>query len=51
MPPYFTHSTSVPQHPKSKIVFIDYLKVLLTALVIVHHALVTYGAPQRLVLF
>ncbi|MCF2501843.1 acyltransferase [Dyadobacter sp. CY107] len=35
----------IPDHPKSKIVYIDYLKVLLTALVIAHHAFVTYGAP------
>lgn len=45
MPPSFTQPTSVQQDPKSKIVFIDYLKVVLTALVIIHHALVTYGAP------
>jgi hypothetical protein len=51
MLPPLSHSASESQHPKIKIVFIDYLKVLLTALVIVHHALVTYGAPQRLVLF
>jgi hypothetical protein len=38
-------SALVPEHPKSKIVYIDHLKVLLTAVVIVHHALVTYGAP------
>ncbi|MCF0051847.1 acyltransferase [Dyadobacter sp. LJ53] len=38
-------SALVPDHPKSKIVYIDYLKVLLTALVIAHHAFVTYGAP------
>lgn len=30
---------------KSKIAYIDYLKVILTILVIVHHAAVTYGAP------
>ncbi|TDE15241.1 acyltransferase family protein [Dyadobacter psychrotolerans] len=33
------------QNNEGKIVYIDNLKVLLTALVIVHHALVTYGAP------
>ncbi|MBE9585503.1 acyltransferase [Mucilaginibacter sp. JRF] len=30
---------------KSKLTYIDNVKVLLTALVIIHHALVTYGAP------
>ena len=40
-----TQPASALQHPKSKILYIDYLKVLLTALVIIHHALVTYGAP------
>ncbi|WP_170916684.1 acyltransferase family protein [Dyadobacter psychrophilus] len=35
----------IPDHPGSKIVYIDYLKVLLTALVVAHHAFVTYGAP------
>ena len=45
MPPSFTQSASVSKEPKSKILYIDHLKVLLTALVIVHHALVTYGAP------
>ncbi|MCF2491038.1 acyltransferase [Dyadobacter sp. CY347] len=38
-------SALIPDHPGSKIVYIDYLKVLLTALVIAHHAFVTYGAP------
>jgi hypothetical protein len=36
---------SVLPEPEGKIVYIDHLKVLLTALVIIHHALVTYGAP------
>ncbi|MCE7063170.1 acyltransferase [Dyadobacter sp. CY343] len=40
-----TQSALIPEHPKGKIVYIDNLKVLLTAVVIVHHALVTYGAP------
>ncbi|MCE6991197.1 acyltransferase [Dyadobacter sp. CY323] len=40
-----TPSALVPEHPGGKIVYIDHLKVLLTAVVIVHHALVTYGAP------
>jgi surface polysaccharide O-acyltransferase-like enzyme len=31
--------------PSNKIHYIDHLKVVLTALVILHHALVTYGAP------
>ncbi|MCE7066935.1 acyltransferase [Dyadobacter sp. CY326] len=38
-------SAKVSEQPQSKIVYIDYLKVLLTALVILHHAFVTYGAP------
>ncbi|MPR36720.1 acyltransferase family protein [Salmonirosea aquatica] len=45
MPPRFTDSSLPPQHSESKIIYIDHLKVLLTALVIIHHALVTYGAP------
>ena len=45
MPYSSTQPASEPQQLKSKILYIDYLKVLLTALVIVHHALVTYGAP------
>ena len=31
--------------PKSKINYIDHLKVVLTVLVILHHAFITYGAP------
>ena len=31
--------------PKNKINFIDHLKVVLTVLVILHHAFITYGAP------
>ena len=45
MSPSLTQSASAAQQPKSKILYIDHLKVLLTALVIIHHALVTYGAP------
>ncbi|WP_031529912.1 acyltransferase family protein [Dyadobacter crusticola] len=40
-----TQSALISESPKSKILYIDNLKVLLTAVVIVHHALVTYGAP------
>ncbi|RFZ90129.1 acyltransferase [Mucilaginibacter conchicola] len=32
-------------HSKPKIVYIDNIKVVLTALVVMHHAFVTYGAP------
>ncbi|MCE7072268.1 acyltransferase [Dyadobacter sp. CY327] len=45
MSPQTTSSALIPDHPKGKIVYIDYLKVLLTALVVAHHAFVTYGAP------
>jgi surface polysaccharide O-acyltransferase-like enzyme len=45
MHPSFSQSASAGQYPNSKVLYIDHLKVLLTALVIVHHALVTYGAP------
>jgi hypothetical protein len=38
-------TTLIPDHPKTKVVYIDHIKVGLTALVIIHHALVTYGAP------
>lgn len=31
--------------PTNKIHYIDHLKVVLTALVVLHHAFVTYGAP------
>lgn len=31
--------------PKAKINYIDHLKVVLTVLVILHHTLITYGAP------
>lgn len=31
--------------PKSKINFIDHLKVVLTILVVLHHSAITYGAP------
>lgn len=36
---------NVQNQPKSKVVYIDNLKVMLTALVILHHACVTYGGP------
>ncbi len=32
------------QKPQSKIVYIDQLKVILTALVVLHHSFITYGA-------
>jgi surface polysaccharide O-acyltransferase-like enzyme len=32
-------------HSKNKIVYIDHLKVGLTMLVVVHHAVITYGGP------
>ncbi|RWY47218.1 acyltransferase family protein [Mucilaginibacter gilvus] len=40
-----TPSAIIPEHPKEKIVYIHHLKVVLTALVILHHATITYGAP------
>lgn len=40
-PPAVTRSVQ----PKEKIVYIDHLKVVLTVLVIMHHAFITYGAP------
>ena len=33
------------QKPQNKIVYIDRLKVILTALVVLHHSFITYGAP------
>lgn len=36
---------TLQNQPKSKVVYIDNLKVMLTALVILHHACVTYGGP------
>ncbi|SEI41360.1 Acyltransferase family protein [Dyadobacter koreensis] len=41
----FTQSASTDPPLRGKLLYIDHLKVLLTALVIIHHALVTYGAP------
>jgi surface polysaccharide O-acyltransferase-like enzyme len=38
-------TTLVPQASKSKIVYIDHFKVIMTALVILHHTFITYGAP------
>lgn len=35
----------VPVQPKSKIVYIDRIKVILTILVVLHHSFITYGAP------
>jgi surface polysaccharide O-acyltransferase-like enzyme len=40
-----TKSAITPEHAKGKIVYIDHLKVVLTVLVILHHAAITYGAP------
>jgi surface polysaccharide O-acyltransferase-like enzyme len=40
-----TSSAITPEQPKGKIVYIDHLKVVLTVLVIMHHAFITYGAP------
>jgi hypothetical protein len=40
-----TKSAITPEHPKGKIVYIDHLKIVLTILVILHHAAITYGAP------
>ncbi len=40
--PVHITSRSVPQ---GKLVYIDHIRVLLTALVIIHHTFVTYGAP------
>ncbi|TFF40660.1 acyltransferase family protein [Mucilaginibacter psychrotolerans] len=40
-----THSANTPEQSKGKILYIDHLKVVLTVLVILHHACVTYGAP------
>ncbi|OOQ60037.1 acyltransferase family protein [Mucilaginibacter pedocola] len=34
-----------PENTSGKIVYIDHLKVVLTVLVILHHAFITYGAP------
>jgi surface polysaccharide O-acyltransferase-like enzyme len=38
-------TATTPQQSKGKILYIDHLKVVLTVLVIMHHACVTYGAP------
>ncbi|TLV02116.1 acyltransferase family protein [Dyadobacter luticola] len=38
-------SDALKIEPKPKIVYIDHLRVALTALVVLHHAAVTYGAP------
>ena len=42
-------STAAPsaiiEKPKNKIVYIDRIKVILTALVVLHHCFVAYGAP------
>ncbi|MEO7213959.1 acyltransferase [Mucilaginibacter sp.] len=40
-----TKSDITPEHSKGKIIYIDHLKVVLTVLVILHHAAITYGAP------
>ncbi|MFI5161767.1 MAG: acyltransferase family protein [Sphingobacteriales bacterium] len=36
--------SAIIEKPKSKIVYIDWLKVILIALVVLHHSFVTYGA-------
>lgn len=38
-------SAIIPEQPKGKIVYIDHLKVVLTILVVLHHSVITYGAP------
>ncbi|RFZ85964.1 acyltransferase [Mucilaginibacter terrenus] len=40
-----TEPAIVPEHSTGKIVYIDHLKVVLAALVILHHTFITYGAP------
>jgi surface polysaccharide O-acyltransferase-like enzyme len=37
--------SAIVEKPKNKIVYIDRLKVILTALVVLHHSFITYGAP------
>src|SRR5579872_3921373 len=37
--------SAIIEKPKNKIVYIDRLKVILTALVVLHHSFITYGAP------
>jgi surface polysaccharide O-acyltransferase-like enzyme len=44
MPTLDTSSALIPAQSK-KIFYIDHLKVVLTILVVLHHAFVTYGAP------
>ncbi|MBE9463473.1 acyltransferase family protein [Dyadobacter subterraneus] len=39
------NTSSEPSPPVGKILYIDHLKVLLTGLVVLHHACVTYGGP------
>jgi len=38
-------TSAIIEKPKSKIVYIDRLKVILTGLVVLHHSFITYGAP------
>ena len=40
-----TSDSTAANHRKSKVVFVDHLKIALTVLVILHHAFITYGAP------
>ncbi|MDB5134264.1 MAG: acyltransferase, partial [Mucilaginibacter sp.] len=39
-----TLTSALIEKPKSKIVYIDRLKVILTSLVVLHHSFITYGA-------
>jgi Acyltransferase family len=44
MPAITPSPAALIEKPKNKIVYIDRLKVILTALVVLHHSFVTYGA-------
>jgi surface polysaccharide O-acyltransferase-like enzyme len=37
--------SAIIEKPKNKVVYIDRIKVILTALVVLHHSFITYGAP------
>lgn len=45
MIPSTSPSAVIPTQAKAKLTYIDNLKVVLTVLVILHHAFITYGAP------
>lgn len=45
MPAETATPSAIIEKPKNKIVYIDRLKVILTALVVLHHSFITYGAP------